>query len=194
MNYVWTLCAVPLPSTREIKGHACDGVRAVKLRNQLPGVKIPDPDDLRSFRDNDISDTSFHGSNKTPQKCRFYSDWLFRGNTHRCLAAADNLTKFLAEAAANHGLLVRDNKSTVRVRPVKREEKWEAGSQTATWTAGLLWKWLHRNRNRSMQRFSQLNTGNRRGFFCEHSTEAQPPTFSSGTAQPYPQRQRKEIL
>lgn len=45
-----------------------------------------------------------------------------RGITHRSFAAADNLTKFLAEAAANDGLFVRDNESTVRAQPVRRRK------------------------------------------------------------------------
>lgn len=50
-----------------------------------------------------------------------------RGGTHRSLAAADNLTKFLTVAATLHGLLVRE--SAVMARPFRREGKWEGQTE-----------------------------------------------------------------
>lgn len=117
---------MPLPSPGEIKGHAC-GQRAC-CQTQKTGARCQNP---RPWWPESIwRQLNFRFFiSQTKKNVGFYWITIRVGVLLRALAAADNLTKFLAEAAANHRLFVRDNESTVRAQPVRREENWEVDRQ-----------------------------------------------------------------
>lgn len=118
-------------------------------------------------------------------KLRWVGGW-WGWFTHRSFAAADDLTKFLAVAAALHGLLVR-GESAATAQPFRREEKWRK-MVAATGYYGNDHTGTEIDQSGAFLRCIQ-RTGER--FFQEENTEAQPPTLSSGRAQPCRRRQHK---